>query len=388
MTVAEAAAKRTGNRIEAVDLARGIALLAMMFVHIGPRWTGENPPFGDMLAGGRAAPLFALLAGVALTIVHERDPEGAGSTRATWIRAFFLIILGLILGSLDQVPVYVILVFYGFMIFAALPFRRLSTPWLLALAGVWAIVAPVIVLWAQMIHAPVEEGQVDFEDVQNLGELVMEVLVWGAYPAAVWFAFILVGLAIGRLDLRSAAVAWRLVVIGGVTVAATMAAGLAAISAGVFDGRLDGGWRILFGRSLYPFEPSEWEDLLMVGQHTSQPLWVLSSIGSAVLVIGLCALIMRLPWSRWATLPIRAAGAMTLTLYTVHVLWAWRIRVNFMDDSPGELQPHTYGTWLLQVVVLCAAATLWALLVGKGPLEWLVRRVSVRKRKKPEPIEV
>ncbi|GAA3510910.1 heparan-alpha-glucosaminide N-acetyltransferase domain-containing protein [Aeromicrobium panaciterrae] len=368
---------RTGGRIEAVDLARGFALIGMMFTHIGPRWTGDNPPVGDMLAGGRAAPLFAMLAGVALTIVQRRDRGGAGSVRATWIRAVLLVLLGLALGSLDRVPVYIILAYYGVMIVIVLPFRRLSTASLFGLGAVWAVVAPIGLLWAQRQHETVHALQTEWSDLQHPGELFMEVVVWGIYPVGVWIAYVLVGMAIGRLDLHRIVVAWRLVTAGAALVALTLAAGLVAINRGVFDDRLEGGWRILFAGPSYPSQRPSWDELWLVGQHTSRPLGMLSTIGSAALVIGLCALLVRMPWSRIALMPVRAAGAMTLTLYTVHVLWSWRARVDYEDAHPGVFQPHDYGDWLVQVVALGAAATIWSLTIGKGPLEWLVRLVSV-----------
>lgn len=372
---------RTGSRIEAVDLARGFALIGMMFTHIGPRWTGDNPPVGDMLSGGRAAPLFAMLAGVALTIVHRRDLRGAGSVRATWIRAVILVLIGLALGSLDRIPMFIILAYYGVLIVVVLPFRRLSTTALFALGTLWAVAAPVVLLWAQRRHEVVTR-QTEWSDLEQPWDLVMEVVAWGAYPVGVWIAYALVGMAIGRLDLRRIAVAWRLVAVGAVLVAGTLAAGLAAIRRGVFDGERDGDWRILFDGPSYPFERPPWDELWLVGQHTSRPLGTLSAIGSAVLVIGLCALLVRVPWSRIALTPVRAAGAMTLTLYVVHVLWSWRIRIDFEESQPGGLQSHDYGDWLLQVVVLCVAATVWSVTIGKGPLEWLVRMLSVWGRGK------
>lgn len=372
---------RSGSRIEAVDLARGVALIGMMFTHIGPRWTGENPPVGDMLAGGRAAPLFAMLAGVALTIVHERDSRGAGSLRATWIRAVILVAVGLALGSLDQVPMFIILAYYGVMIVIVLPFRRLPTTALFLLGTVWAIVAPVALLWAQREHKLVSSGQTEWADLKHPGELFMEIGVWGIYPVGVWIAYALIGMAIGRLDLRDTATAWRLVASGAALVVSTLAAGMAAIRAGKFDDLMDGSWRGLFAGPSYPYKRPTWDELLLVGQHTSRPLGVLSAIGSAILVVGLCALLVKVPWARLALTPVRAAGAMTLTLYTAHVLWSWRIRVDFYDDHPDGIQPHDYGDWLLQVVVLCVLATLWSHTLGKGPLERIVRRLSVWGRK-------
>lgn len=370
------------RRIQAVDLARGVALIGMMFTHIGPHWTAENPPVGDMLAGGRAAPLFALLAGVSLTIVHQRDRRGAGSVRATAIRAVILIALGLALGSLEHVPMFVILAYYGVMIVIVLPFRRLSTTWLLVLGALWAVVAPVVLLWAQRTHEPVFTGQTEWKDVRHPGDLLMEIGVWGVYPVGVWIAYVLIGMAIGRLDLRSTIVAWRLVAAGATLVAVTLVAGFAAIRSGRLDDYLDGSWRVLFAGPTYPYGRPQWDELLLVGQHTSRPLGMASSIGSALLVIGLCALLTKVPWTRIALTPVRAAGAMTLTLYTAHVLWSWRLRVDFRQDNPDGVHEGSYEAWLLQLVVLATAATIWSLTLGKGPLEWLVRRLSVWGRSK------
>jgi uncharacterized protein len=244
---------------------------------------------------------------------------------------------------------------------------------------VWAIVAPIALIWAQREHKVVIAGQTEWVDVQHPGRLLMEIGVWGIYPVGVWIAYVLVGMAVGRLDLRSVAVARRLVAVGAGLVITTLVAGWVAIDSGVFDDQLEGqhGWQILFVGPTYPYADVHWNELLLVGQHTSRPLGMLSTIGSALLVIGLCALLVKLPWARLALTPIRAAGAMTLTLYTIHVLWSWRLRVDFIHAHPDDYQHGAYGIWLLQVVVLCAAATLWSLTIGKGPLEWLVRKLSV-----------
>jgi uncharacterized protein len=377
----EAAAKSRSGRVEAVDLARGFALIGMMLVHLSSYWIGRNPPLGHIVAGGRAAPLFAMLAGVALSLVHDRDPRGAGSTRATLIRAVLLIAMGLGLGSLHDMPVLIILAFYGLLIVFALPFRRLSTRALLILAGIWIVVAPVLLVWARVAHEPVEAWQTEWSDIKNPLDLLMELLVWGTYPALVWFAYVLVGLAIGRLDVRQTAVARRLVVDGAALLMLALIAGLLLIRTGAVDDPYDLGWRRLFEERLWPFEPAHWSDLLLVGSHTSTPLNVISAIGSAVLVVGVCALLLRLPWARVILTPVRAAGAMTLTLYTIHVLWAWRLQVDQLSSDDGGLSDGSIRDWLVQVVVLCLAATLWQRFIGKGPLEWLMRRVSVWGRR-------
>ncbi|MFI5425686.1 heparan-alpha-glucosaminide N-acetyltransferase domain-containing protein [Aeromicrobium sp. UC242_57] len=362
------------SRIDAVDLARGVALIGMMLVHLGPVWTGGHPPWGDVVAGGRAAPLFAMLAGVALSLVHRRDPRGAGSVRATCIRAAVLIVLGLVLGSLDDMPVYVILAFYGLMIVVALPFRGLPT-WVLGTLGVvWAVIAPLALLWLQIHHGPVISEQASTADLLPPWSLVARLVVWGAYPALVWFAYVLVGLAVGRLDLTALRTSVSLVAAGAVMLVASLGIGWIAIAQGVFDdwaasGGAQSGWPLLVTRTPYPYDSASWRELWLVGEHTSRPLNVLSAIGSALVVIGLCALVLRLTSVSRLLAPLRAAGAMTLTLYTVHVLWTWRLDL--------EMAEMGYGSWLTQVVVLCGFALLWQRLVGRGPLESAVRWLSV-----------
>lgn len=363
-------------RVDAVDVARGIALIGMMLVHIGPRGEPfEVPPVGDLIAGGRAAPLFAMLAGVALTLVHQRDPDGAGSVRATVVRSVLLIALGLGLGSLDGMPAFIILAFYGLMIVVALPFRSLDSRRLALATLAWAVVAPILLIGAQVLHDPVDAKQAELSELLHPVDLLMELIVWGAYPAGVWLAYLLVGLLVGRLDLRQARIAWRLTGVGAALVASTLAVGYLLLSTGAMQDRHGQGWPLLFAPRGYPAVDASWNDLLLLGAHTSAPLNVISSIGSSLLVIGVCALLVRLPWSELPLLPLRAAGSMTLTLYTIHVLWFWRASESW--DSPALLLPGTYQHWILQVVVLCTAAMIWQQFMGRGPLESLMRFLSI-----------
>lgn len=369
------------SRVEAIDLARGLALIGMMFVHLGPRWIGQDPPWGQMIASGRAAPLFAMLAGVALSLVHRRDPGGAGSVRATCIRAAVLLLLGLGLGSLDDMPVYVILAFYAILIVMALPFRGLSARTLIGLGLAWAVVVPVLLLWLQIEHAPVFSDQAELSDALPPWSLLTELLVWGAYPAAIWLAYVLVGLGVGRLDLGRARVASAVLGAGAALLAGSLVIGGAAISRGVFDDWYVRGWRLFFVTEPYPLEPATWRELWLVGEHTSRPLNVVGAIGSALLVIGLCALVVRLPWARLALTPLRRAGAMTLSLYIAHVLWSWRLTIHANQTQDPTYYLGSTGDWLLQVVVLLAVATLWLQFFRRGPLESVMRLLSTGRRK-------
>ncbi len=204
--------------------------------------------------------------------------------------------------------------------------------------------------------------------------LPVQLAVSGVYPVLTWTTYLLVGLAVGRLVLGSARVATGLLV-GGVVAAAAArlvsaallarAGGRAGLAEGTpmdpaqVDRSLDAG---MFG--VTPTGDRAW--LLVAAPHSGATLDLVGTAGSALAVLGLCLLVTRRGLG--PLLPVAAAGSMTLTLYTAHVL-ALRTNGPLLLDDRLHL-------WLLHVAVALAAATLWRLLVGRGPLEWVTTRVS------------
>jgi hypothetical protein len=262
----------------------------------------------------------------------------------TWI-TFLVAGLGVaragILLIATGVPVYVILPAYGILFVLTLPFLPLRSGALFAIAAVLALVMPFVQVMLNGL--PVWETET--------GALLDAVLGWH-YPFTVWIAFVLCGLGIGRLDLRSARVGALLLTVGAAL--AAFGYGLAAISG---PGS--------------PFWKAVWTD----APHSTGLLEVVGSGGFAVSVIGLCLLVCRTPL-RWIALPLRAVGSMPLTAYTAQLV-VWAIMAAAVLGDPGDLSgframepfwPMVWGTLI--------ACTAWALLIGRGPLEWMVARVT------------
>ncbi len=363
------------GRLDGVDLARAVALLGMMLVHVVPTidWQTGEPSVAGMLAGGRAAPLFALLAGLSLCLVRRRDPEGAGSTRAIVLRGAVLVVLGLLLGSLDSMPVLIILAFYGLMLVALVPFLHLSTRALGAVAGAWLLLAPPLHLVLLRLAGTDYREQLELSDLAHPGGLLVEATVTGTYPSSVWMGYVLAGAWLGRLPLQRAATAARLAAAGAVLLVASMLVGLVALRSGVLDGVVaDRTWRSLFPSQWAVREVTDPARLLVVGEHTSSSLNVLAATGTAALVLGLCLLVMHVPAAPAALAPLTAAGSMTLSLYTIHVLWVWR------ENEGGWLVAEDrHVEWLVQGVVLVLLAWGWRRTWGRGPLERVVRAISL-----------
>lgn len=359
MTQADGAA-----RLAAVDLARGLALAGMMLVHLGStRYFTTSLPAAELL-GGRAASLFAVLAGVSLMLMYRRDPDGAGSVRATLVRSGLLIVLGLGLGGIAGVGVLVILAYYGVLFVLLLPFRGLSAVALFAIAAAWAVVAPIASFALRSALDPVVVRQLSFAELADPMGFVQQLFLSGGYPVGVWLAFGLLGLALGRLRLDRVAVGGTLLGVGaGLTVLTVGFAWLRGSSSEITQS-----W---YGT----VATTSWENLLILGSHSSTPVFVLSAAGSAMAVIGLSVLVVHGRLGDLGSRPIQWIGAMPLTLYTAHVLLVW-----LSGEHGFFLLSAGWPEWGAQLILFAAFAGLWRSAVGRGPLEHVVRVAAVPPR--------
>lgn len=104
--------------------------------------------------------------------------------------------------------------------------------------------------------------------------------------------------------------------------------------------------------------------------HSSTPFEFLGSGGVAVAVLGLC--LMAPLWLRRILTPLAAVGSMSLTAYCAHVIAIYGWPGFFGNGDEGNLP------LLVLVGVLLVACTIWSLTLGRGPLERLLRTISMR----------
>lgn len=344
----------------------------------------ERTPSGELaagqwLAGGRASALFATLAGVAIALMTGgRTPfQGADRRRRTTslaIRAVLIAAIGLVLGALDS-GLAVILAYYGVAFLLALPFAGLRAGTLALLAAGWVVVAPVV-SWSLQPDLPARDfANPSFGDLAHPGQLLSELLFTGYYPAVPWLAYVLAGMALGRADLRNVRLLAALAV-GGVAVAVAVTALSRRLTANAeellvgqqfsdVDALLDEISTGMFGN--VPVG-GPWQWLLVVAPHSTTPFDVAQTLASAVAVIGACCLVARLVplVGRVFLAVLFGAGAMTLSLYSLHVV------MRTPDVWPAE----EAGVYLDHVLVLLAIGMVFAAAGLRGPLEWVVATVS------------
>ena len=368
------------GRVVGLDVARCLALLGMVAVHVLP----ERAPGGDLtaahwLAGGRASALFAVLAGVTLALLTGGDRRRCGvrDLLAIAVRALLVATLGLALGGLDS-GLAVILTYYGVLFLLGLPFVGLGPRALLVMAAGWAVAAPVVSHLVRPTLPPRTFDVPSFASLADPGALLSDLLLTGYYPAVPWLTYLLAGMAVGRLDLRSPAVAVRLA-LGGLAAAVTALAvsatllsmpalrdPLAADPLGATDDVLRDAAGGMAG--VTPTD-GPWQWLLVAAPHSATPFDLVQTTGSALAVVGLCLLVVGALRGRieHAVAVFFGAGTMTLTLYSLHVLL--RTETLWPPD-------HGDAAFRWHVLVLLSFGAIFVAVDAPGPFEWFVRRVT------------
>lgn len=342
------------GRLDAVDAARGVALIGMMMINIGTVSTATVLDRIWTLPFGRASILFVTLAGVGMTLFLTSPRHSSRRWPVVLWRTSVLLLGGLALQLLTP-AVGVILPTYGFLFLGALLWVRLPDRVLLALTSVMLVLGPVLVLAHQL---PGEHKTKAATLTDDPGTVVHSLFLSGPFPVLVWVVPFLAGMWLGRRDLRDPRVHRRLMVLGGS--AAVLGLVAAQVSAALLGARADSGWtRLLTGAA-----------------HGQMPLWLVSSVGSAGFVIGLLSW----AWPRvrsWA-MPLADLGRLALTLYVAHVLLI--AAMGGRIDSRLVGIPVTIGL----VVVFGVVATVWVRRVGVGPLERVLRATWLTERSRGE----
>jgi uncharacterized membrane protein len=346
------------SRLRGIDMARGIAIIGMVMVHIGPQDLAGGGLVGTVYRSshGRAAILFIVLAGIGVSLLTGGPERGRleGAATRLWWRALVLLPFGLWLQDLPT-NVAVILQYYAVFFVIASGLMYLGDRVLLVVAACGATLGPITLVWLHQSHPGwFQPGVPAWHDAARI---IRDVLISGYYPAIVWTAPLAIGIWLGRRDLRDAATA-RAVLAGGAVAA--------AIGFMVSD--------VLVAALGASVSEADWLQLIMIEPHNEMPLWILTSTGIATAIIGACLLVARrLPRVVW---PLVAFGQLAFTVYVLHVLvLAFQPELLVRDQFvPAWISVARFG------VIAAALATAYRAVAPRGPFEILLRAPWKRSR--------
>jgi uncharacterized protein len=345
---------RGSDRVVGIDAARGLAVLGMVGAHVllvdAFQW--DQPSTWLDVVNGRSSILFAVLAGLSVAIISRRGVNEGGvdlvharvriATRAILIFA----IGGVLAAAGTGFPI--ILATYSVLFVGAIPILSWRPRQLVGLAVGVVVVAPALVYFARSLR--------DASDGVYLSDAFSELMITGEFPAAFWFGFLLVGLAVGRMHLTAVRIQLALLVIG--TGAAVVGYRLADASMASIE--------------TWGFDPDV-QDLLWAlsypGAHSGSTTEAIASGGLAVAIIGACLLLANVRIFRLVLFPVAAVGSMALTAYVGHFA-VIRLSTGWADYTSD---PAVFGLFALGMMAACSI--LW-IVVGRGPLEYLLTKAS------------
>jgi hypothetical protein len=328
----------------------------------------------QQVAGGRSAALFAVLAGASMALMSGRtEPvtgvQGVRVAERLVARAFLVALIGLALGQLDT-SLAVILTYYGLLFMLGIPFLQLRWQPLAVLAALGTVTAPVV---SQLVRPHLPEPSYESPSFHSLAaplHLLSELTFTGYYPVATWLPYLVAGIAVGRVDLTSRTVALVLAVGGqavalvGKGVSALLLAqdGVSETLARTYTGPASGSTLDeTLAHGLYGTTPTgSWWWLAVSAPHSGTPFDLMHTIGTSLSVIGVALLVTPLAPRLFAV--VLGAGAMTLTLYSLHVV----LRIPALWDGYG------YDVFARHVAVVLVIGAVFRLLGRSGPLEKLV----------------
>jgi uncharacterized membrane protein YeiB len=307
------------------------------------------PGDGDAFYDGRSSILFATLAGISLGLMTggahpaPRTATTRGRARLSIvIRALLLIALGLGLWLLGT-NIAIILDSYGFLFLVCVPLLFVNRWVLGGLAVVCAIVGPTVIEAITDATSATGAAPVSPDSALSIP------LSWldSYYPAPVWLAYVLAGLAISRFGVTRPRV--QLVMIVGGAIVAAVGYGLSAAAGAPVEAHSDS-----------------------TAEAISSGAFALAVIGLLVAGIG------RITGGpgRMLVRPLVSAGSMPLTIYTAQV-----IVIALVDAT--HPRPHDDAfSWMLFACLALGSlvfALAWRAVFAQGPLEWLFARLTLRR---------
>ncbi len=364
-------------RITGLDLARALAIIGMIFAHMAlvPELQLAKPETWPGIIHGFTSLLFAFLAGASVALMTGGSARPAieqlPKLRLRLVgRGTVIFAIGLFLEALGT-PIAIILPIFGLLYLALLPFIRMRRHFLIIWAAALMVFAPMLVQLLQL-SAPYAAG--------------LAFVFYGHYPLHAWLAMALFGMALGRFDLRSrklasiALLAGVVITVAGFALASLTPEGVGQPPQYTNLSSSSGSW------SAYGELPADddFEHSPLAGvlagltnslPHTGGSLEIFLGLGVSLAVVGLCLLIGSTQM-RWATLPFAALGSMPLTVYSLHVVVYLVVYGNTnLSDWIGPLEGDP--TALIVTLAFLVGCTAWAVTVGRGPLESLMRTAGL-----------
>jgi len=356
------------NRIEGLDLARAFAIIGMIIVNFKVAFNAKLGyssliNFIDLF-DGKAAALFIILAGVGISLMTNsarinKNKEKLKSLKNKLLkRALFLFVIGIAYMPLWNAD---ILHYYGFYILFAIIMIKASNRLLWILSTVLILIYPLLVFTFNYETAW-DWKLLEYIDFWTIKGFIRNLVFNGFHPLIPWLAFLLIGMWLGRQDLKNKVIRKKIALYS--LVVFTIAQITSVVLVNYFSNVL-----------------TDWnsEDIFaLFGTAPMPPMPFYFIVGTS---FGILMIILSIYLAEWFAekvwmVALINTGRIALSMYFAHVVLGMGVIMIFTGE---------YVTWnilysLTHAIIFCFLTVLfanyWLEKRQHGPLEWIMRKIS------------
>jgi uncharacterized protein len=357
------------GRIMGYDVARAIAVIGMVIVNYHNIFLvgrSRHPHWFTGLAfflQGRAAAIFVMLAGVGITLMSHKALLSGDALLFRKVRqdllkrSLVLFLIGLVFFHWWNSD---ILHFYGIFLSTGALLLFVSGFSLWFLIGGCLIVATFLFIFYEASPTMIQV----LLPANPISELFDGLLISGQYSLLPWFSFFMVGMWLGRPEIISnrqliQRVFWISLLVLFLTI------GLANSSDFILD-------HFQISQDNSPLAL-----LLLSVPFPMSPFFAISAMAGALVVIIMCIILSDHPLFLRPFNHLAVIGKMSLTIYIGHIFVGLIVEhITFSKLALEEFQLFTVGFTFLFCLIVFGGTKLWFRQFARGPLEWLLRRLS------------
>lgn len=356
------------KRIEGYDAARAIAVFGMVVVNFYVIFPGIDafPDWYKEVAAflfGRAAALFVMLAGVGLSLMSRRAylsrsrSEHQKVRNIIFKRSVILLLMGMLFMQWWSAD---ILHFYGLYLTAGALLLNVSG------RRLWTLI--LITLLSSTLLYCLADGTPALEEWITapglLTAIVDDLLFNGYYPVFPWMVFLLVGMWIGRIEIVSDAGLKRALFFWALAVMIISELATRYLPQLLFEGagaREEGMLDMLLTSEVFPVTP----------------MFSLSAAAGSIIVIMAVMTMSRYRlFSRFSG-SLECTGKLSLTIYIAHIFIGYGMqRILALHTGNHAYQIISASFPFGFCLAALYASKIWFKYFDRGPLEWLMRRLS------------
>jgi uncharacterized membrane protein YeiB len=355
------------NRILGYDFARGLAIIGMIFVNFKTVMVAKTDAYlyhVVELLSGKAAALFVVLAGVGMTLMYQnaKAKNDLGKIREVKIillkRAAFLLVVGLSYYSIWSGD---ILHFYGLYVPIGVLFLSVSRKWLQTLSFLLIIAYSASLLFFNY-EAGWDWNTLEYTDFFTVNGFFRNLFLNGFHPVFPWIAFLLTGIWIGRINFNDVKIRNRITIFS-----LTIFVVFKSIS-------------ILLINYLSQLSPKEALDTTYLLGTTPMPpvfFYMITASSLAVFVISISIYISTKLSHTLFIKQMVSTGQLSLSNYFFHVIIGMlAIKFFFRKLEFAFSIEFTVVYAIVFSVVLIFFSHIWLMKFKKGPLEYIMRKIT------------